>query len=136
LKNRPNRDSASVFFILSLFISLALYSFFKSRFCYRFRAGVRQRNRMSAHAGCDVRAASKPTSTVNLPDCLQRKYFFSMCLLLLLHFIPHTDLSSPSIHPLYSFFCTRSNILRYILCMNEIEKTRFLKVMVIFKIMV
>lgn len=29
---------------------------------------------MSARAGCDVRAAGRPASTVNLPDCLRRKH--------------------------------------------------------------
>lgn len=114
-----DRGSSSIFFRPSPLLFLSLSLFFKSRFCYRFGAGVRQRNRMSAHAGCDVRAAGKLASTVNLPDCLQRKYFLFMRLLLLLPFAPYTDLSSPFIHSLYSLFrpTTRVqlNILRHIL---------------------
>lgn len=117
------------FFHSSSLLFLSLSPFFKSRFCYRSGAGVRQRNRMSAHAGCDVRAAGKPASTVNLPDCLQRKYFLFMRLLLLLPFAPCTDLLSPSIHFLHSFFRptirARFNILRYIL--NRMRETRVLK---------
>lgn len=62
--------------IIFFFPFFPFFFFFnKHRFCYRSGAAVRQRNRMSARAGCDVRAAGKPTSTVNLPDCLQRKHF-------------------------------------------------------------
>jgi len=54
----------SFFFFLSLSLSLFFFSFFsfflnKRRFCYRSGPGVRQRNRMSARAGCDVRAAGQ-----------------------------------------------------------------------------
>lgn len=56
------------------FLSFFFFFLNKRRFCYRSGAGVRQRNRMSARAGCDVRAAGRPASTVNLPDCLQRKH--------------------------------------------------------------
>lgn len=86
--DRSRRATRIFFFHPSLLLFFSLSSFFKSRFCYRSGAGVRQRNRMSAHAGCDVRAAGKPTSTVNLPDCLQRKYFLFMRLLLLLPIAP------------------------------------------------
>ena len=119
-----NHDNVNIFFS-SLPFSFLLFSllFFKSRFCYRFGAGVRQWNRMSAHAGCDVRAAGKPASTVNLPDCLQRKYFLSFsCSPLPLYWF---------IIPFYllcSFFCpmirTHDPIFWHHFSKSKIEETR------------
>lgn len=74
--------SSSVFLSLpppSLSSPFPFFFLNKRRFCYRSGAGVRQRNRMSARAGCDVRAAGRPASTVNLPDWLATQTYFSLC---------------------------------------------------------
>lgn len=104
LHSSPFRPSGVVF----------LFFLNKHRFCYRSGAGVRQRNRMSARAGCDVSDCRAQASKYRKPARLLATQTLSfLCVPLFSSLLLCRFLVLLRPHPLYARCFSPPHVIRY-----------------------